>query len=380
MTAAAARPKTGFKFMLTVKGGPDKGVSYQLLPPMVTIGRDASAHVSLTDPRVSRQAATIEFSMERILIKETSSRRTMLIDGVACERSELVDGSVIQIGDTKFVFAVEALPLAPIGGFPQASPIQPSALAPHLQVVPAAGQSPMNSVQPAQSFQQSSQQIMPAEQYSGSPSQMGANQNFGNPPPGASSYAPSPPSRGKSGGQGLSPTFMIIIAFIIGVGLMVALQENAKRSAARRITTSTDIQKEIDSSEKLQDELKKKRKFSSDEEKTRYEEANRHYLEGFRDYQNSQYSRAIRSFETALAIDPQNELARRYYSLAQKQRDDMVANLVMEGRQYRDKQMYTRCSAAFGKAMDFMPNRDDLKYKQAEAMKKECDLLDAPNS
>ena len=376
MTAAAARPKTGFKFMLTVKGGPDKGVAYQLLPPMVTIGRDASAHVSLTDPRVSRQAATIEFSMERILIEETSSRRTMLIDGVACERSELVDGSMIQIGDTKFVFAVEALPLAPIGGLAQA--------APHLQVVSSVGNSPTTSApanQPTnQSTHQSGHQMMPAGQYSGTPSQMGANQNFGSPPPGAASYAPPPPSRGKGGGQGLSPTFMIIIAFVIGVGLMVALQENAKRSAARRITTSTDIQKEIDSSEKIQDELKKKRKFSSDEEKTRYEEANRHYLEGFRDYQNSQYSRAIRSFETALAIDPQNELARRYYSLAQKQRDDMVANLVMEGRQYRDKQMYTRCSASFGKAMDFMSNRDDLKYKQAEAMKKECDLLDAPNS
>ena len=380
MTAAAARPKTGFKFMLTVKGGPDKGVSYQLLPPMVTIGRDVSAHVSLTDPRVSRQAATIEFSMERILIQETSSRRTMMIDGVACERSELVDGSVIQIGDTKFVFAVEALPLAPIGGFappaPHLSPNSSPAPNSHLQVVPNFGNSPAAS----SSGNQSAHQMMPAGQYSGAPSQMGANQSFGNPPPGAANYAPPSPSRGKSGGQGLSPTFMIIIAFVIGIALMVALQENAKRSAARRITTSTDIQKEIDSSEKIQDELKKKRKFSSDEEKTRYEEANRHYLEGFRDYQNSQYSRAIRSFETALAIDPQNELARRYYSLAQKQRDDMVANLVMEGRQYRDKQMYTRCSASFGKAMDFMSNRDDLKYKQAEAMKKECDLLDAPNS
>ena len=355
MNAAAARPKTGFKFMLIVKGGPDKGTSYQLLPPKVTIGRDATSNISLSDPRVSRHAAVIEFSMERILITDASARKTLIVDGHQTSQAEIVDGSVIQIGDSHLIFAVEAMQMAPQG--PQNFSPSP------LQSVAEQG-GPMPSQQ---------QRQVQTHDMNGAMPQASA---FGNAATNSPGYAPShsPPK------QGLSPAFKGLIALVILFALYVGLSEKRAAQARKGITTSTDIQNEINSSEKLQEELKKKRVFKSDEEKTRYEEANRHYLEGFRDYQNLQYSRALRSFETALAIDPANELARRYYNLAQKQRDDMVANLILEGRTYRDKLMYARCSSALEKAMDFMSNRDDLKYKQVESMKKECDLLLDPRN
>jgi len=362
MNAVAARPKTGFKFMLIVKGGPDKGTSYQLLPPKVTIGRDATNHIPLNDPRVSRQAAIIEFSMERIVITDTSSRKILSVDGNPTSQAELVDGSVIRIGDSQLIFAVEAMQLNAPGGFSvnaQRSPSSP------LQMVPPNDQAPYTGPDQAPA---STGDAAVSRRAPGAPPHAADQQNY------APRVAP------RSSAQAQNPTFKIIIGLLIAGALYVGLAENIKKKAGHGITTSTDIQKEIDSSEQLQEVIKKQRKFSSDEEKTRYEEANRHYLEGFRDYQNAQYSRALRSFETALAIDPANELARRYYSLAQKQRDDMVASLILEGRMYKDKQMYTRCSSALEKALDFMSNKDDLKYKQTESMMKECDLRADPRN
>ena len=69
MNAAAILPRTGFKFTISVRSGPDAGAVYQLLPPRVTIGRDPSSNnVVVNDPKVSRNAAIIEFSPQDISI------------------------------------------------------------------------------------------------------------------------------------------------------------------------------------------------------------------------------------------------------------------------------------------------------------------------
>ena len=96
--------------------------------------------------------------------------------------------------------------------------------------------------------------------------------------------------------------------------------------------------------------------------------------EGFRDMQKGQFVRAMGAFGTARAIDKNHPLAERYYKLAEKQRDEMIADLLLEGRRYREKSMFSKCSAAFDKALALMPNRDDPKFKNAEALKSECDL------
>jgi pSer/pThr/pTyr-binding forkhead associated (FHA) protein len=317
--SAAPLSRTGFKFLMTIRDGPDAGASFQLLPPRVSIGRGSDCNVVLNDPRASRMAATIVFTMEKIVISDLSGRQTLYVNGELVTEVAIKDGDRIQIGDSTLTFQVEALPLKP-------------QMHPRLRSVVQSGVQMEGETASAQ-------------------------------------------RRVRTGG-GISPRQRILlIAAVIGVafvGLMLIEPQKPKKEASPR--TIEEFQKEIEGSEKKQDEIRQKRVFSNDDEKTRFEEAQRHFNEGFRDYQKGQWVRAMRSFETARTIDPKHQLAARYFRLAEKERDAMIAALTLEGRRYREKNMFARCSAQFEKVLDMIPNKEDVKYRSAEALKKECEL------
>lgn len=330
MKSASALPRTGFKFVIAVRSGPDAGAVYQLLPPRVTIGREPSSNnVVINDPRVSRNAAIIEFSPEDISIVDISGRSKLTLNGTAGEKFSIKGGDLIRLGDTEFAFVVEALQLPAI--------VSPAALATpgdHLALVGHGARSQRTGGVNAQS---------------------------------------SPRARSaKSGGRG---PFYIIVGLLFAGMIYIGMSESTSKKLNRGLRTTSEIEKEITETDARVAEVTKQRSFRTEEEKTRYEEAQKHYIEGFRDYQKGNFIRAMRSFETARAIDPEHVLSRRYYRQAEKQRDEAITLLLLEGRRYREKNMFSRCSSAIEKALVMLPNRDDLKFKQAEAMKKECDLL-----
>ena len=315
MSAALAAPRTGFKFMISIRQGPDKGASYQLLPPKVTIGRAPENNVVLSDPKASRSAAQIEFSPQQIVISDLSKRNTLIVNGVQTSVESIKDGDSIQIGETEFTFKVEALIMAPPGA------------APSLQ------------------------------------------------PPGAYSSTRSNSSQRQQQGGSKMMFYIVVLAVLGGVAWLMTSKPKINNPGIV-LRTTDKMTDDIKASNDRVDEIIKKRTFKNDEEKTRFEEAQKQYLVGFRDYQKGQYMRAMREFETALAIDPDNALARRYYKLAEKQRDEIVADLSLEGRRYKDKHMYSRCTAAFEKVLEQIPNKDDAKYKEADSLRKECELLE----
>lgn len=340
MNAAAVLPRTGFKFMIAVRSGPDAGAVYQLLPPRVTIGRDPSSNnVVVNDPKVSRNAAIIEFSPQDISILDVSGRGNLSVNGHVGERLSIKGGDLIRVGSSELTFVVEAMVI---------QDPQVPALAGHqgggLALAGAPGGMAQGLRQPG----------------------MG----------GAASPNAAPRSSSKKGAKAGNRGPFYIIAGLVFAGLIyVGMSEPAAKKLDKGLRTTSEIEKEISETDARVADVAKKRSFRTEEEKTRYEEAQKHYLEGFRDYQKGNYSRAMRSFETARAIDPEHVLARRYYRQAEKQRDEAVTQLLLEGRRYREKNMFSRCSAAIEKALVLMVNKDDLKYKQADAMKKECDLL-----
>lgn len=323
--------------MISVRSGPDAGAVYQLLPPRVSIGRDpASNNVVVNDPKVSRNAAVIEFSPEDISILDVSGRAKLSVNGETGERLSIKGGDLIRIGDSELAFVVEALQLPVVVAGPQDMDGEfgaPLALA---------GQ------------HQRSQSRGP---------QMGGASD-----PRPSTYRPAP----KKSGRG---TFYAVVGILFAGLIYIGMSDQVAKKLDKGLRTTSEIEKDIADTDARNAEVVKKRAFRTEEEKTRYEEAQKHYIEGFRDYQKGNYTRAMRSFETARAIDPEHVLARRYYRQAEKQRDEAVTNSLLEGRRYREKNMYTRCSASIDKALVMMANKEDLKYKQAEAMKKECDLL-----
>jgi pSer/pThr/pTyr-binding forkhead associated (FHA) protein len=311
--------------MISVRAGPAAGATYQLLPPRVTIGRDpASNSVVVNDARVSRNAAIIEFQPEQITILDISGKGKLTVNGNHGERHSLKGGDIIRLGDSELVFVVEAMQL---------------------------------------------------------PAVSNNNPQFGDGGIGApqmgGSAAPRPAEAPKSSHkkQKSPATFYLVVAMIFGALIYVGTSEQGEKKLDSGLRSTSEIEKEMSDTDARVASVTKKRAFKTEEEKTRYEEAQKHYIQGFRDYQKGNYSRAIISFETAMGLDTENVLARRYYRLAQKQKDEATTNLLLEGRRYREKNMYSRCSAAIDKALVLMNNKDDLKYKEAEKIKQECDLL-----
>ncbi|MDZ4084051.1 MAG: FHA domain-containing protein [Bdellovibrionales bacterium] len=326
MNPIATLPRTGFKFMISVRSGPAAGATYQLLPPRVTIGRDpASNSVVVNDARVSRNAAIIEFQPDQITILDISGKGKLTVNGNHGERHSLKGGDIIRLGDSELIFVVEAMQL----------PAVQNGLA-----------------------------------------QFGDAAAGGNPQMGGSA-APRPAKSSRSSGkkQKSPATFYMIVALIFGALIYAGTSEQGPKKLDSALRSTSEIEKEMSETDARVAAVTKKRAFKTEEEKTRYDEAQKHYIQGFRDYQKGNYSRAIISFETAMGLDPENVLARRYYRLAQKQKDEAITNLLLEGRRYREKNMYSRCSAAIEKALVLMNNKDDLKYKEAEKIKQECDLL-----
>ncbi|MES2965220.1 MAG: FHA domain-containing protein [Bdellovibrionota bacterium] len=344
MSSIPAAPRTGFKFMISVRQGPDKGASYQLLPPKVTIGRGTENNVVLNDPRVSRAAALIEFTMEQITITDLSSREAIAVNGRKSKTASIKNGDAIAIGETEFLFIVEAIQMP-----------GPSALA----TVPRQGAG------------------MPANMPFPPPQQGG----FQTPGFGGGQQRPfetprARPQRGSNEGGG-KMVFYGALVVVVGGLVWFLSQDQANRRIEQELRTESAMERDIKTSEERTETIIKKRSFASVEDKTRYEEAQKHYLMGFRDYQDGQWGRAMRSFETAYTIDPMHELSQRYFRLAEKQRDETVALLTKEGLSYKDKNMYRRCQASFSKVMDALTNREDMKYKQAKALHDECEALEA---
>jgi pSer/pThr/pTyr-binding forkhead associated (FHA) protein len=310
--------------MISVRAGPAAGATYQLLPPRVTIGRDpASNSVVINDARVSRNAAIVEFQPEQITILDISGKGKLTVNGNHGERHSLKGGDIIRLGDSELVFVVEAMQLPAVSNNPQFGDVG-----------------------------------MAAPQIGGS-----------------ADPRPSKAPKSSHKKQKSPATFYLVVAMIFGALIYVGTSEQGPKKLDSGLRSTSEIEKEMSETDARVAAVTKKRAFKTEEEKTRYEEAQKHYIQGFRDYQKGNYSRAIISFETAMGLDPENVLARRYYRLAQKQKDEAITNLLLEGRRYREKNMYSRCSAAIDKALVLMNNKDDLKYKEAEKIKQECDLL-----
>ncbi len=361
MSAAPALPRTGFKFTVSIRTGPDAGAMYQLLPPRVSIGRDPHCNIPLRDPKVSRQAAIIEFTPERITIQDLSNRGTLFVNNQNVVSQSIKGGDVIRIGDSEFAFVVEAIQLPPVP-----SQVPAVASAPHLSVdqMPALDQMPA-IVDPAARTQ------LPMHPPQAAPPALAQ-------PASSASAARSRPQFQYGGAvankkKSNRPLLYGGLALVILVAILAMSDDPAKKDPDKGLKPVTEIEKEIADTEKLTGEYKAKKTFKNEEERTRYEEAQRHYREGFRDYQKGNYTRAISSLGTALTLDSSHQLARRYKSLAEKRRDEHINSLLLEGRKYMDKAMFGRCVAAYDKALLLMPNHD-IRFKQAGSNRRQCEV------
>ncbi len=95
-------PMLGSLMFLT---GPIAGNNYQLIKPVIMIGRDPGSDVVVSDPAVSRQHAQLIWSDNRWMIKKVQSRNSLKVNERETEQGILHDRDTITLGmGTTFVY------------------------------------------------------------------------------------------------------------------------------------------------------------------------------------------------------------------------------------------------------------------------------------
>ena len=87
--------------------GPLKESHFALPTEEVTIGRDASNLLPISDPSVSRRHCVVSHEAEQFKIRDLKSRNGTLINGIPVQEQYLKHGDQISIGDSIFVFLLE---------------------------------------------------------------------------------------------------------------------------------------------------------------------------------------------------------------------------------------------------------------------------------
>lgn len=321
-------------FSLQILSGSDKGKKFKLLPPKIFVGRETGNHIILQDPKVSRHHLTLFFHPDEVTFEDHSQGKTVRVNKAVPTTYSLRSGDVLTLGDTHLRFEVK---------LDTDAPTKP-------QLVSLGENHPSFN---SDSFGNS--QSMQNHQRTGAPSFSGQ-------------------AKSKSGTKSLGSgrlRFYGILVFL-GVAIYLLAATNSKKSRPiEDIRTDEMIQKSIEISHQIQEQLEERRIKQSPGRN----EAQKLYLRGFRDYQKGNYLRAISSFQGAMAADSRHELAIRYYSLAQRKNDELIDSSLQMAQKYKVKAMFSRCVSYAEKVMTLLTDRKHAKYEEAQQIRKECQLL-----
>jgi transcriptional regulator with GAF, ATPase, and Fis domain len=101
---------------LLVLSGPLKDSTIPLSEGEVTIGREASNAISITDPSVSRKHCLLSGQDGKFLVRDLDSRNGTLVNGSGVEEQWLEHGDEIAAGDSSFLFLLQDEQTAPAAG------------------------------------------------------------------------------------------------------------------------------------------------------------------------------------------------------------------------------------------------------------------------
>ncbi len=180
--------------------------------------------------------------------------------------------------------------------------------------------------------------------------------------------------------QGQKRFRMFMIAILVLAGGLFLLEDPPEELPEEKLATNADLQKQIEESKERMALIKEKAEnqpsILAKDDKYIYS-VERHFISGFRDFQNGRYGRALDSFGTTIATEPDHTRAQLYSKTARKKRADLIDTHLRDGQKYKAKLMYNRCAAEFQKALVLINNVNSKKYKLAKAQFDECNLLKA---
>jgi len=101
---------------LLVLSGPLKDSTVPLSEDEITIGREASNGVAVSDPSVSRKHCALLGREGKFLVRDLGSRNGTLVNGGAVQEHWLKHGDEITTGDSSFLFLLEEEEVGPAAG------------------------------------------------------------------------------------------------------------------------------------------------------------------------------------------------------------------------------------------------------------------------
>lgn len=363
---SAALTNPILKFRVEIVSGPHVGTSYNFDKETVTIGRGPENDIILAnDLRVSRQHAEIKVNGAEHYVLNLSQKNFILVNGVRVQSEKLALGSVIFVGESELKFSSEKQNV-----FAAASPPMSSVLG---NVTPIKREAPAAApVVPLQQ-QSTSPTSRPMPAPLGYPVQNSSPMSH-QPLGGVSHSTPFGTNQGtpKMGGSGSRLKFYGIIVVVALMAWFFLSGEVKVRKDPNSIRTSEQIATDLQSADKLIEQLEKRKRQMSE---VQYSRAQENFIKAFRDLQQGQYARARESFQVVLNLDPDNELAKRYLQLSKIKFDESVKHSMIQGSRYREKKNWRLCQSSFFNVMTMLQNRkDNLTYQEAKRYYDECAL------
>lgn len=189
----------------------------------------------------------------------------------------------------------------------------------------------------------------------------------------SNSHRSVPSSAGAGASRSGRSTFYGII-IVIGLGMAWLLNsETSSKKKSVEFRTEEDVSKAVDESVKAIQEIQNSQRKSG-MDSVQYKAAQENYIKGFRDYRQGQYARAMQSFQAALALFPNHELAIKYYNRSKSKIQSQIDEMLSLGRSYYQKSNYKLCQSSFANAMVMIKDLNDPKYKEAKQFYNECSL------
>lgn len=314
-SALALKKITAVK--LTVVGAGEEaatGQSFVFDKAMITIGRGTDNDVSFAhDPKMSRNHVELQIYGDRLFVRNISQKNVVLLNNEKIQEKAITGTALLQVGSMSL-----EIKLATADGAKQTPKVQPP---PPSQV--AIHTPKAQIIQPAWSEAAPAQKYEPKieNKYEEKPAPSSSKNN----------------SKVRSAEQSGSRTNLYIIVVIIGIFMFWLLTDDtAKKKSEINIRTEADITRAIEDSAKAVQELQTSQSKAG-QDTIQYKAAQEHYIKGFRDYRQGQYSRAQQSFQAALSLYPAHELARKYYVQSQRKFEEQLDRTMSQGRKYYQK-------------------------------------------
>lgn len=352
MTAAPAI-KSRLKFKLKIVAGPHLNEVYSLDHDSLRIGRGEENEIKLAnDSRISRNHAEIIWTGSEYRVKNLSQKNFIMVDGVVLEEGPITPTSKLQIGETLFEVFDDGPMLVPStveSKAPAQKPSGPPVVNQGSPLVPKPNGSPLKPAPTMPNRSQPLGQVRPQPQ---------AQSHHQQP-----AYRP-PQDNGRR-------NFYLILGGIAALFTWWYLRSSGPK-VTKTFRNTTDVEYDLLQSANERKKLEERLQGQQSETAKRAQE---NLIKGFRDFQQGNFSRARDHFQVVLNLNPDNEIAKRYYHLSRIKFDELLQFHMLQGLRYRDKRNYRMCRSSFQSALVMIQNNSNHpKYREIKGFFDECNL------